>query len=116
MMSKIGKKEYLKINLILLIYSFSAIISKFAAQEEFFSFDFFVLYGIVLLLLFIYALFWQQILKKVPLTVAYMNKAITVVWGMIFGKVLFSEKISFFMILGSIIIFVGIYMGVRDNE
>ena len=47
---------------------------------------------------------------------SYMNKAIIIVWGMIFGLILFNEKIKINMIIGAIIIFIGIWEVIRDYE
>ncbi len=86
-----------------------------ASREVFFSFNFFVFYGAVLALLFIYALLWQQILKSIPLSSAYLNKAIVVIWGMVWGAIFFGEKIKWNMILGAVIIIIGILVVVKDN-
>ena len=32
-----------------------------------------------------YAFGWQQVIKHLPLTTAYANKAVTVVWGILLG-------------------------------
>ncbi len=64
----------------------------------------------------IYAIAWQQILKRLPLTVAYANKPVSLIWGMIWGSMLFREKITWNMILGAGIIFVGIYLVVTADE
>lgn len=101
---------------ILLIYSFGSIFSKLASSTEFFSLRFVFYYGMVLLILFAYAIFWQQVLKKFSLTVAFANKSITVIWGMIWGAYIFKEKIKAAMLIGAILIFYGIYLVVNDNE
>ena len=53
-----------------------------------------LLFGGLLLILGIYAICWQQIIKRIPLTLAYANKAVTVFWGMIRGMHFFSEIIT----------------------
>jgi hypothetical protein len=53
------------------------------------------LYFVVFGVLFVYAILWQQVLKKIPLTTAIANKSITIVWGMIFGLLFFEEKVSY---------------------
>lgn len=113
---KIGIKHYIFLHSILLLYSFTGVFSKTASQCSFLSFKFIILYGTVLLFLFLYAILWQQILKSLPLTTAFANKAITVVWGFIWGAVFFHEKISLFMIIGAAIIIFGIYLVVSDHE
>ena len=49
-------------------------------------------------------------MKRMPLTVAYANKPVTLIWGIIWGKLIFDEKITWSMILGACIIFAGIYL------
>ena len=67
---------FVLLNILLLIYSFTTVLSKFAAEAETFSLSFFMYYGAVLGLLFVYAIVWQQIIKFLPLTTAYANRAI----------------------------------------
>ena len=58
------------LHVLLFFYSFSGFTSKFAAQQPTMSFGFFAWYGAMLAVLAVYALGWQQILKRLPLTVA----------------------------------------------
>ena len=73
-------------------------------------------YGLVLVILFGYALVWQQLLKKLPLVTAYANKAVTVIWGLLWGTVIFKEKITLFNLLGAALIILGIYVVVKADE
>ena len=109
-------KVILCLHLLLFLYSLESVCSKMAAAQEMFSFRFFLFYGLVLFLLFFYALAWQRILKYMPLTVAYANKGITIIWGMIWGALLFKEAITLKTIIGAVIILIGIYMVVTNNE
>lgn len=114
--NKASINDYIFLHAILLLYSLTGIFSKLASQNEFLSFKFIVFYGLALMGLFIYAILWQQVLKKLPLTTAFANKSITVVWGMFWGTMFFREKISLFMIIGAVIIIGGIYLVVTDHE
>ena len=87
-------KTYVLLHVLMLIFSLSPVCSKLAGQQPFLSFKFVLFYGLVILLLGIYALLWQQIIKRMPLTTAYANKAVTVVWGMVWGALLFQEDIT----------------------
>lgn len=104
------------LHILLALYSMSGIASKYAAQQEFLSVSFLFLYGIVAAALFLYAIFWQQIIKKLPLVTAYANKAVTVVWGIVWGILYFNEKITFMKIIGAIIIIIGVYIVVSSGE
>ena len=100
----------------LLVSSLSGVCSKKAALSQAFSMDFFFWYGLVLVSMFVYAVLWQQILKRMDLTTAYANKPVGLVWGMIWGVLLFKETISWRMILGAAVIFVGIFLVVTSDE
>ena len=102
--------DFLLLHIILIIYSFSGICSKKAALESFLSFDFLLYYLLVFLILVIYALGWQQIIKVLPLSTAFANKAITVVWGLVWGKILFNENITAGKLIGIGFIVAGIVL------
>lgn len=90
------------------MYSLYSVAGKFAAREDFLSKKFILLYALIFCILFVYALIWQQVLKTVPLTIASANKAATIAWGMVFGKLIFDERISPAMIAGALLIVAGI--------
>ena len=106
---------FILLHVLLLLYSCSDVISKLAAEKEFLSPEFIVLYGLVILILGVYAIFWQQILLKVPLITAYANKAVTIIWGMIFGLLIFHEQITWNKNLGALIIIIGVYFVVLED-
>lgn len=107
---------YLSLHIILLLYSLCSVCSKYAALQQFLSPKFFVFYGLVIVILGIYAIFWQQILKKLPLNVAFANKAVTILWGMLWGVLLFYETITPKMIMGALIVLVGVMMVVTNED
>ena len=115
-MKKDNVRTIILLHLLLLIYSLLGICSKLAAQEIFLSFRFCCYYFIVILNLGIYAICWQQIIKKLPLVAAFANKAITVVWGVLWGLIFFQEKITINKIIGALIIIVGIILVVTEVE
>ena len=92
------------------------IASKTAAQHPMMSPQFLFFYGIVLFGLVVYALFWQQILKVLPVTMAYVNKAVTIIWGMLWGSLFFGESITWNKILGAAIIICGVYFVISSEE
>ena len=96
--------------IMLLIYSMSSICSKLASLEKVMSFRFLFYYGAVLFILAAYAIGWQQIIKHLPLTTAYANKAITVVWGIIWGALLFQERLTVGKIIGAILVILGVFL------
>ena len=71
----------------------------------------------VLFLLVGYAICWQQIIKRIPLTVAFSNKAVTIVWGMIWGIIFFGERITIGKLMGALLVVFGVIMySCVDNE
>lgn len=110
------KKEYLYLHCLLFIYSLGGVCSKTAGGKKFLSAGFMVCYGTLLAILIFYAVMWQQLLKKLPLITAYANKSATIIWGMLFGKILFQENITFQNILGAGTIITGILFMVSADE
>lgn len=113
---KSKKIDLVKLHIFLMIFSFFGMCSKLAAQEKFLSSRFLIYYAIVLCNLAVYAIVWQQIIKKMQLTTAYANKAVGVAWGMVFGRIFFGEIITLKKILGMVIIILGIILFVTDRE
>lgn len=96
----------------LLFSSLSGVCSKLASRhtDNIISVPFLFWFGLVFVIMFGYAIVWQQILKRMPLTVAYANKPVTLIWGIIWGSLIFGEKITWNMLLGAVVIFGGIYL------
>lgn len=109
-------KLYIVLHLLLMMFSVMGICSKTAANQEFMSFPFLFYYGLMLAILAVYAVAWQQIIKRLPLTTAFANKAVTVVWGMVWGVVAFREHISLNKVIGSVIIILGIVLYSKAGE
>ena len=63
-----------------------------------------------------YSILWQQVLKRMPLTTAFANKAVTIIWGMLWGVLIFRESITPAMIIGSVVIIAGIWLVVTSDE
>lgn len=120
-MNKQKVKVLFLLHIMLMIYSMSGICSKMAAKQEFLSFSFCFYYGMIILLLGFYAIGWQQIIKRLPLTTAFANKAVTVVWGLVWGFVFFQEPITVKKVLGAILVITGVVIyakadGEKDEE
>lgn len=112
---KISIKNYIYLHVIFLIYSLAGIFSKMASGYEFLSFKFIFFYALALLNMFIYALLWQQILRKMALSTAFANKAVIVVWGILWGAIFFKETINMSLIIGAALIIAGILFMVEKE-
>ena len=109
-------KSFVALHILLAIYSLGGICSKLAGQYDFMSFWFIFFYGLVILNLGVYAIVWQQIIKYMPLTTAYSNKAATIAWGILWGFIFFNEQIKWNMIVGAIIVVAGVVLVVKSDE
>lgn len=109
-------KTIIALNILLMMLSLSGIFSKTAASQKFLSLKFIFCYGVVIFILFIYAIGWQQIIKVLPLTTAYANRAITVVWGILWGLIFFGEKITVGKVIGAAIVITGVLLYVTEKE
>jgi multidrug transporter EmrE-like cation transporter len=108
---------YLILHLLLLFFSFSGVLSKAASQQVFLSLPFILLYLAELFVLFTYTILWQQVLKRIPLTVAFCNKAVGMIWTTLWGVLIFKEGIpSLWQFLGIAIVLVGVVLVVTARE
>ena len=107
------------LHIILLVFSLSTVLSKLASGEEFLSLRFCGFYAGIIVLLGIYAIVWQQLIKHLPLIFAYANKAVTIIWGLILGYLLFSESITLNKVIGALVVIAGIVvfsLGEKNND
>ena len=110
-------KTLFALHLMLMVYSVSGICSKLAGQHPFLSLEFCFFYGIVILLLGFYAIGWQQIIKRLPLSIAFANKAVTVVWGTMWGVLFFQESLSVGKLVGAAMVIAGVVLyATSDRE
>ena len=109
--AKKDKKSFIKniimLQVIILIYTLSTVTAKFASQEKFLSFKFIMLYGLEICILGVYAILWQQIIKKFEISVAYANRAMSLLWSIVWAIVFFGEQITLKNIIGVIIVIIG---------
>ena len=90
-----------------MIYSVNTVVAKFVAREPWFSLRFISLYLLEFLVLGVYAILWQQIIKRVELSVAYANKAMTLMWSLVWGVLLFHEGVTFLKVAGVVLVMAG---------
>lgn len=107
---------YFLLHLLFLVFSMSGIFSKAAASCSFMSWGFLLNYGMVIFIMGVYAFFWQQLIKILPLSVAYANKAVTVIWGLIWGAILYQEKITIGKVISAAIVILGVVLYVTSNK
>lgn len=90
------------------------LLTKLAVQYEFLS----IAYSLCLVgaigLMGLYAICWQQILKHVELSTAYMFKGTSLIFIMLLAWLLFGEQITTNNIIGAAIIITGIALYAKE--
>lgn len=114
--NKIEIKNIILLQLVVVIYTLSGVSAKFASGSPFFSFRFILFYGIEIFILGVYALLWQQVIKRVDLSIAYANRAMALLWSMIWAVVFFHEQITFKNIVGVLIVLAGTIVVNSDGD
>ena len=98
-----------------LLYACVTLFTKYASQQEFGSLAYcFGLAGAIGVM-GAYAICWQQILKRVELSTAYMFKGTSLIFVMLFAFALFGEQITATNIIGAVVIVGGIMLFARDK-
>lgn len=107
-------KNYLQLLGTFLIYSFAGIFAKIAASQDaiintvFFIFVEFFLFGV-------YAIIWQQVLKKFQLTIAMSCKGVTLLYALCWSVFFFHEILTIWNIIGVVLVIIGIMVVARDD-
>ena len=107
---------FLFLHLSLLINSLPGVASKLAGRYPMMSLPFLAFCALSIGLLGFFAAVWQQVLRHMTLTFALTNKPVTIIYSLIWGALIFHEKITLKMVIGSLIIIAGIIIGVTDHE
>ena len=120
MENKVKKKTKLKeifiLQIVIAIYTLSTVFAKFASVQEFMSFKFILYYGLEMLILAVYAVVWQQLIKKFDISVAYANKAMGLLWSIVWAILIFNETITIKNVIGVVIVIVGTIIVNSEDE
>ena len=116
MKNKIDIKSLILLEIAFFIYSLSSMFSKKAMFNAPNFTHIITFYLLSLFMLGVYAIIWQQVLKRLDLSVAFANKGITIIWGILWGILLFGEKITLGMVIGAIIVIAGIVVMMYNKE
>ena len=107
MKKKVTVKDIICLQMVIVIFTVSSVIAKFASGQEFLSVKFIVFYGLEIVILGIYAILWQQAIKKIDLSIAYANKAMGVLWSMIWAVIIFHNQITLQNVIGVLLVIAG---------
>lgn len=97
-----------------MLYACVGICTKMASLQQFLSWQYLLWFGGAVAIIGLYAILWQQILRRVELSTAYMFKGTTLIFTMLIAALLFGESITLPNIIGSIIIITGITLLARS--
>ena len=102
-------KNIILLQLIVIIYTFNSIIGKFSADAkvEFLSIGFIAFYAAEVAVLGIYAILWQQMIKRFELSVAYANRAMALLWSALWAVIIFHDRLTWKNILGILFVIAG---------
>ena len=106
--------KYLGLFGVFLIYSLSGLFSKSASRCEFLSLSYLAFLSGCVFVLGIYAVLWQQVIKRMPVSDAYMLSGITSFFGLAIAHFIFDEPITVNNIIGTTITLSGIVLYARS--
>lgn len=109
-------KNILLLQLAVIIYTFSGVMAKLASANKDSVFKMLFFMGMEVVILGVYAIFWQQLIKRFDLTVAYANRAIAILWSMLWAALFFKEEITTKNIIGVCIVLAGILIMNTQKE
>ncbi len=112
---KITVKMALILQAVVMIYTLAGVCAKNAGNYQFLSIGFIIWFGLEFLVLGVYAILWQQIIKRVDLSIAYTNRSLAIIWSMLWAFLFFKENIRPQNIIGVIIIVIGTLIVNSDN-
>ena len=108
MKKRIGLADILLLQSAVVVYSLSTVAANLASKYEFLSARYILFFGLEFVILAAYALIWQQMIKRFQLSVAYDNKALTLMWSMLWNFIIFSQGITPFKVVGVVLVVIGV--------
>lgn len=109
-------KDIFILQIVIAIYTLSTVCAKFASGQEFMSFQFILYYGIEMMILGVYAIIWQQLLKKFDVSIAYANKAMGLLWSIVWAILIFNDTITIKNVIGVLIVIIGTIIVNNEDE
>ena len=105
---KIGILDIIQLQGAVIVYSLSTVAAKLASDNEFLSFKYILFFGLDFAILALYAIIWQQMIKKFQLSIACANKAVTLLWSMLWNFLIFSTGITLWKVIGVLFVVAGV--------
>lgn len=95
------------LQVVVIIYTLTSIVGRKAAGSELLSLEFILFYGLDIVILGIYAICWQQMIKKFDLSVAYANRAMAILWTAVWARFIFKDTIGIKQLIGILVVMIG---------
>ena len=92
------------------VYACTSICTKMASQYVILSWFYLLWIAGAVGVMGLYAMLWQQVIARMPLSTAYMFKGTSLIFVLLISALLFGEGITTNNIIGSAIIIVGIVL------
>ena len=102
--------DYLPLIGVNFIYACTSICTKIASRQEMLSWPYLWWIAGALGVMGVYAVLWQQVIKRMPLSTAYMFKGTSLIFVLLISALLFGETITINNLIGSAIIVLGIVL------
>ena len=113
--NKMSIKSFVFGIVIYCLFSFSSVFLNLASmQSSIINKGFF--YCVSIGVLGIFSILWQKLLSKLNLNKAYFFKGTTIIWGLIYGIIIFNEKVTINMLIGALICLFGVLIILGDKS
>lgn len=93
-----------------MIYACESVFIKLASRQEQFSPRYLLFLACAVAVLGIYAIVWQQIIKRVPISEAYMFKGTALIFVLLISVLFLGESITVANLIGAAMIVSGIIL------
>lgn len=103
-------RSFCLLQVALILFSLGSVCSKKAAGHDYSSFPFLFWYGLLIIVLVVYAALWQRVLRHLELTIAYASKSLVIIWSLLWAILIFGETITWTNFLGATVIIVGVIL------
>lgn len=101
-------QNYLALVGVNFVYACTGIFTKMASRYELLSWPYLLWLSGAVGVMGLYALLWQQVLKRIDLSTAYMFKGTSLIFGLLIAWSILGEQITLNNMIGAAIIIIGI--------
>jgi len=89
---------------------------KLGGRYPLLSVGYLAFFGLAVTIMAIYAVIWQLILERMPLTTAYLRKGVSYVLVFFWAVIIFHETITLRHFIGMIVIIIGMVVSMTDGK